>query len=176
MGLLLTRLYRYFANRDELLTALVIDAYADLRDALAGAADAESPGTAEGRLGALAHAYRSWAITEPHRYRLLFNAPLPAYDPHAEPLAAAARSLMAVLLAVVDAPATPGSGQLPRDPVRAEQVLAARGARTHGFRLAVAVWSRVHGFVSLEIGGAYAAMGMDADALFEDEVRALGAL
>ena len=38
---------------------------------------------------------------------------------------------------------------------------------------AVAVWSRLHGFVSLEIEGNLASMGLDADALFDREVDAL---
>src|SRR3954451_23510885 len=62
-------LYRYFRNRDALLTELVLDAYTDLADALT-------------RGESLAHAYRAWALAQPHRYRLLFAAPLPGYDAH----------------------------------------------------------------------------------------------
>src|SRR6478609_4943484 len=54
-------LYRYFSSRDALLTELVLDAYNDLADALAGA-------------DSLPRAYRAWALEEPHRYRLLFAA------------------------------------------------------------------------------------------------------
>jgi hypothetical protein len=38
---------------------------------------------------------------------------------------------------------------------------------------AVQSWSRVHGFLSLEIAGNYAAMGLDADRLFEYELVTL---
>src|SRR3954454_1174000 len=62
-------LYRYFKNRDALMTALVKDAYDDLADALTNAQS-------------LAHAYRSWALAQPHRYRLLFSAPFPASTRH----------------------------------------------------------------------------------------------
>ena len=37
----------------------------------------------------------------------------------------------------------------------------------------VLVWSRLHGLVSLELGGNFASMGLDADELFEAELRAL---
>jgi Tetracyclin repressor-like, C-terminal domain len=40
---------------------------------------------------------------------------------------------------------------------------------------AVLTWSRLHGFVSLEIAGNYASMGIDPDQLFETELRALPA-
>ena len=125
-------LYRYFAGRDELLTELIVDAYDDLADALAGSED----------LDALARAYRAWALEQPHRYRLLFGPPLPGYDAHAERLVQAARRSMDVLQEHVP-----------------------------DFEEAVLDWSRLHGFVSLEIGGNFASIGLDADALFERLLR-----
>ena len=59
-------LYRYFSNRDALLTALVFDAYEDLAAALEPSTDLES----------FARAYREWALAQPHRYRLLFSRPV----------------------------------------------------------------------------------------------------
>jgi hypothetical protein len=38
---------------------------------------------------------------------------------------------------------------------------------------ALLTWSRLHGFVSLEIDGNYTSMGIDPDALFEIELTAL---
>jgi AcrR family transcriptional regulator len=119
-------LYRYFPSRDALLAALAKDAYDDLADTLAGA-------------DAFTRAYREWALAQPHRYRLLFAAPLPGYDAHQPELVAAAQRSMDLLLPLVD-------GDLTR---------------------AVAVWSRVHGHVSLEIEGNFASMGLDAEALYE---------
>src|SRR3954454_19033662 len=52
-------LYRYFKNRDALLTALALDAYHDLAAALA---PAES-------LDEFADRYGAWALAQPHRYR-----------------------------------------------------------------------------------------------------------
>ena len=122
-------LYRYFRNRDALLTELAIDAYNDLAAALVGATS----------VAELAAAYRAWALAQPYRYRLLFAAPVPGYDAHAEALVAAAQRSMDVLLPLVD-------GDLER---------------------AVTVWSRVHGHVSLEIEGNFASMGLDPVALYE---------
>jgi AcrR family transcriptional regulator len=118
-------LYRYFKNRDALMTALVKDAYDDLADALANADES------------LAHAYRSWALAQPHRYRLLFSAPFPGYDPHQPQLVAAAQRSMALLL------------QVEPDETRA-----------------VTLWSRLHGHVSLEIEGNFASMGLDPEVLY----------
>jgi len=170
-------LYRYFTSRDDLLTALVIDAYSDMRDALAREVDAAAPSRSpEDRVRGLARAYRAWALAEPHRYELLFKPPLPGYDAHAEPLAGAARSLMGILLGVLrdlDPADPPPAGNRSSGTYQHEDVLAARSAGTATFQLAVSVWSRVHGIVSLELGGGFAAMQLDADALFEHELQVL---
>ncbi|MFD9941161.1 TetR/AcrR family transcriptional regulator [Nonomuraea sp. NPDC059023] len=161
-------LYRYFASRDDLLTALVIDAYEDLHDAIAQKLGGEAAGrTPEERFRALARSYRAWALAEPHRYELLFKPPVPGYDAHAESLAAAARSLMVILLGVL--------AEFAGEPAtyQKDDVLAARAAGSADFRLAVAVWSCVHGIVSLELGGGLSAMTVEVDALFEYEIELL---
>ena len=123
-------LYRYFRNRDALLTELVLDAYNDLADALTGA-------------DSVPRAYRAWALAQPHRYRLLFSAPFPGYDPHQPQLVAAARRSMDQLL------------KIEPDETRA-----------------VTMWSRMHGHVSLEIEGNFASMGLDPQALYEATLSA----
>ena len=171
-------LYRYFASRDELLTELVIDAYHDLADALRAAASQPAGLELRPRFEALARAYRSWALAQPHRYRLLYGPPLPGYDAHAQRLVEAAQASMKVLLGVLreagDPTATP-----PAEPL-ASQLLAL--ARTHGpgtdaamALRAVIIWSRLHGLVSLEIAGNLASMGIDAGQIFEAQLATLTA-
>ena len=169
-------LYRYFASRDELLTELVIDAYRDLADALSAAAlNAPEPGP-RARLETLARAYRSWALAQPHRYRLLYGPPLPGYDAHAERLVEASRRAMSQLLDVVrelgdgtiEPPAEPLASQLaawvrPQDP----------GIGPATAWRAILIWSRLHGIVSLEIAGNFASMGIDPGQLFETELATL---
>jgi len=156
-------LYRYFANRDALLTELILDGYADLTAALRSA----EPGVPR-----LADAYRAWATANPHRYRLLFGSPLPGYEAHDGRLVAAAQQSMDVLLDRIPAGPAPG-------PELAEQITAwARRRGRDGVDPAAALhaftaWSRLHGLVSLEIEGNYASMGLDADRLFAAEVASL---
>jgi len=172
-------LYRYFASRDELLTELVIDAYADLAAALAEASDQAAGQDPRGRLEAAARAYRAWALAQPHRYRLLYGPPLPGYDAHAERIVEAAWASMKVLLAIIGEQSLGESTQEAGLPQPLDAQLAAwaqshsPGADPATALRAVLTWSRLHGIVSLEIAGNFASMGLDAGQLFEVQLAAL---
>jgi AcrR family transcriptional regulator len=169
-------LYRYFASRDELLTELVIDAYHDLADALT-AATSHVPGQdPRGRLEALARAYRSWALAQPHRYRLLFGPPLPGYDAHAQRLIDAAQKAMNLLLDILGA-AGDRAAIPPPQPLASQLAAWAQphhpGTGPATALRAVLVWSRLHGIVSLEIAGNFASMDLDPGQLFEIQLATL---
>ena len=80
MGMVSSALYRYFPSRDDLLTALIIDAYNALGDA-AETADAAVADQADlrGRWQAICHAVRDWALANPAEYALLYGSPVPGY-------------------------------------------------------------------------------------------------
>src|SRR5215211_2916846 len=65
MGVTPPALYRYYKSRDELVTALIVDAYNDMADALEAAAAAHPAADYAGRFLAVALAYRAWAIAHP---------------------------------------------------------------------------------------------------------------
>lgn len=65
-------LYRYFSSRDELLAVLVAESYEHLADHLAAAANGATGQPARERFRMVSAAYRSWALDQPHRYRLTF--------------------------------------------------------------------------------------------------------
>src|SRR3954469_16186441 len=66
LGVVSSALYRYFASRDDLLTALIIDAYNALGDTVEAAAASKPREDLEGRWLAIAHAIREWALARPH--------------------------------------------------------------------------------------------------------------
>jgi AcrR family transcriptional regulator len=171
-------LYRYFASRDDLLTELVIDAYHDLAAALTAATNEVSSHDPRPKFEALARAYRSWALTQPHRYRLLFGPPLPGYDAHAQRLIDAAQKAMNLLLDILG-PSAGHAGPPPPQPL-ASQLAAWAQPHQPGIDPAIALsavvdWSRLHGIVSLEIAGNFASMGLDPGQLFEIQLAAMAA-
>lgn len=167
-------LYRYFASRDDLLDQLVLDAYADLADAVEGAGEDVPEGASP--IPSYAAAYRAWARAHPHRYRLLFGQPHAAHDGHRPQLIAATDRLMMLLLAglTVEAAAEAGTGSrrsaAPVDPVLADQLRAwAAGRDLHAAPplalTAISIWAELHGWARLEIDGNFASMGLDATLL-----------
>jgi AcrR family transcriptional regulator len=178
LGLTGPAIYRYFASRNELLTELIIDAYDDLAASLVAAVTATTSRSEQAQLHALGDAYRAWALAQPHRYRLLFSAPVPGYDANAPRLIDAAdRSMKTLLDLYPRAGSQPAGEKLPTALRRQLRDWALSHERDpedpDTLYRAVITWTRLHGLVSLEIEGAFASMGIDADTVFHREVNAL---
>ncbi|MET9493803.1 TetR/AcrR family transcriptional regulator [Streptomyces sp. NPDC006552] len=176
MGMSGPALYRYFAGRDELITELVRDAYRSLADLFRStAAETESAAEVEpaAALAALAHALRRWALTDPHRYFLVYGTPVPGY--HApDDITAIATEIMAPLLDACAA--LPEAG--PPAPFDAHigahrQWAGGHTAAPAALHRALSVWTRLHGVLSLEVAGHFTGMGFDPALLFEAELAAL---
>jgi AcrR family transcriptional regulator len=178
LGLTGPAIYRYFPSRNDLLTELIVDAYYDLEVSLDAAVKATTMRSGPAQVHALADAYRAWALAQPHRYRLLFSAPAPGYDANAPRLVEAADRSMATLLDLYPHTGSQPEGEkLPKALIRQLREWALRHQRNPGdpdtLYRGVITWTRLHGFVSLEIEGAFASMGIDADTVFHREVDAL---
>ena len=79
MDLTAPALYHYYASLNDLITALIQDAFTQLADTLeATAADATLTTSAQ-RLTAVAHAHRQWALSHPIDFQLLYGNPIPDY-------------------------------------------------------------------------------------------------
>src|SRR3954464_716928 len=79
LGMVSSAVYRYFPSRDELLTALIIDAYDSVADAAEEAEAAVPRGDVAARWMATCRAVRLWAVANPQEYALIFGSPIPGY-------------------------------------------------------------------------------------------------
>ena len=130
LGMVSSALYRYYPSKDDLLTALIIDAYTALGEAAetaiaaaAAAPPAAAPpaggtpagGTPAGetlgraRWMAACHAIREWAVAHPHEYALIYGSPVPGYRAPEATIGPAARTPLAFVSVLRDALA---SGEL----------------------------------------------------------------
>ncbi|MEU7008917.1 TetR/AcrR family transcriptional regulator [Streptomyces sp. NPDC046332] len=181
VGMVSSALYRYFPSRDDLLTALIVDAY----DAVGAAA--EQALTAAGRRGtdhlarwtAVCRAVRTWALAHPHEYALIYGSPVPGYSAPQDTVGPASRVALVLIGIVRDAYTTDGIAPPPvPDGLRPEaERMAADFAPDLPPALAVAmvaVWSQLFGLVSFEVFGQFNRVVEDREAFFTSATARLG--
>ena len=172
--------YRYFPSRDELLTALIIDAY----DAVGTAAEEALAGHrrrgAAARWLAVTQAIRAWALEHPHEYALIYGSPVPGYAAPPDTIDPASRVAFTLLQIVVDGVA---SGEIAADDdavgmprtVHADfaqlRAAAAPGVPDTVLARALLAWSQLFGSISLEMFGHLHNVIHDYDAYFTVQMR-----
>jgi AcrR family transcriptional regulator len=97
MGMVPSALYRYFASRDDLLTALIIDAYNALGGAVETVDAAVSRDALRERWLRLCGAVRAWALRHRGEYALLFGSPVPGYAAPPDTIGAASRTPLVLI-------------------------------------------------------------------------------
>jgi AcrR family transcriptional regulator len=183
MGMTAPALYRYFASRDDLVTALVIDAYDALADAMEAAVGAVGPGRHADRLRAAFGAFRAWGLAHPTEYALIFGSPIPGYvaPETTRPAGVRHTDLLGRLLAdaYADGALDPARIALRTPPALASQVEQLQRRRGGPaipppvLAFGLGAWARVHGLVTLEVFGHLAPAVGDGGALFEQELGAI---
>jgi AcrR family transcriptional regulator len=175
LGMVSSALYRYFSSRDELLTALIIDAY----DALGAAAEQASSGPPaadiRGRWRAVCAAVRDWARANPHEYALIYGSPVPGYQAPQTTVASAIRVVRVMGGILADAQAgTCAAGRHPAEslpPQLARQVAIVAEAIAPGVEdgvltRGVIAWTQLFGMISFELFGQFVGSLEPADAFF----------
>ena len=183
LGMVSSALHRYFPTRDDLLTALIVQSYDELGDAVAAADAAADPADHPGRWRAVTGAVRDWALAHPHEYALIYGSPVPGYRAPADTIPAAGRVVLPLLGILVDAHAA-GRLATPAGPVasagdtgRLRAVLEAPDDLPDATLAAgVTAWTGVFGHVSFELFGQFENTVENRDVLFQATTTRLGLL
>ena len=181
LGMASSAVYRYFATRDELITALLVISYDELGQ-VAQAADAGVRRRRDftGRWLAITQAIRNWAREHRFDYALLYGSPVPGYAAPADTIVPATRVLRVLLDLITDAaPAGDPSVSIPRAARRA--VASARAFAGPGFTdeltyRALVAWSALIGSLTLELFGHLHNAVDDYDAWFEQSMLRIAPL
>ncbi|MFI8387826.1 WHG domain-containing protein [Streptomyces sp. NPDC085540] len=122
-----------FAHRDDLLTALVIDAYDASGEAMeqADAAAAAAGGSGGARLLAVTRALRQWSFDNPAEFTLIYGSPVPGYHAPQDTVPSASRT-PAVLAAIVRSALEAGELTPPRRPVPGPPLLLPEAVQLFG--------------------------------------------
>ncbi|SDB80526.1 regulatory protein, tetR family [Raineyella antarctica] len=163
LGIASSAIYRYFASRDELLTALLVEVYAELGAVLEEADRAVRPREAYARrFRTLAQALRDWAVAHPYDWALLYGSPVPGYHAPQDTVPSAAEATGAFLAIVSDASGAgyrlPAELAAPVDPAERAAVAGLVGMLEGPVDEALllrgmAAWSGVMGAISTELFG-----------------------
>jgi AcrR family transcriptional regulator len=172
MGVVSSALYRYFATRDDLLTALIVDAYNDLGAFAERAALRVPRDEPRRRLHAAAAAIRKWAKANPNEYALLYGSPVPGYEAPPFTVEPAARVALVLGTIVVEAWHDAGSRENDGDASATRGLLERTlddvmpGVPESVRARSLMVWSLFFGFISFELFGHYKGTVRNTNRLF----------
>ena len=179
LGMVSSALYRYFPSRDELLTALIIDAY----NALGSKAEtaAKNAGPPREAWLAVCQAVRTWAIKHPQEYALIYGSPVAGYQAPESTIEPAGRVAIALLRILSEAWASgvlvPPDDTPEPSGLMAEQlgVLAeiVPGVPLKVLARAMIALTQLYGMVSFELFGQLVGTMDPADEFFADATSQL---
>jgi len=178
MGMVSSALYRYFASRDDLLTALIIDGYNSLGGAVE-TADAAIQDRSElrGRWLAAARAVRDWAMANPAEYALLYGSPVPGYAAPQDTIPAAARAYVVLGNILTDgfaSGAVTGRGDVVPEALHADLARASDGISPglpdEVMLAGITAWIHIFGTVSFELFGQFNNVVDARDEFFDTEM------
>lgn len=188
MGMTANAIYGYYATRDELVTTLIADLYTSFVDGAEAARDTRPAKDAAGRILAWAEAFRQWALANPAGFRLVYGDPVPGYQAPPEGAAAEAEQRACMGLTGLVAGAWPSAEKTQTheeyqwsdfDPGLVATIRDQfPDLPPAAVALALRVWGRLHGLVSLEIYGHLRNQTVEPGKVYRSEIcdliRSLG--
>lgn len=187
LGMASSAVYRYFPSRDDLLTALIVEAYDALGDAAERAETAAPRTDLRARWLATCRATRAWALAHPHEYALVYGSPVPGYAAPQATIGPAARvgevlcrivaegiDTAGIEAGVIDPADDPKGADTALAPgVREQLGLPWRGSDSSLATRAIQAWTSVFGMISFELFGHTANVVLDHERFFTDAVDRL---
>ena len=179
LGMASSAVYRYFASRDDLLTALIIDAYDALGENVEQAEAAVRRGSLRARLLATCGAARDWARAHPEEYALTYGSPVPGYAAPQDTIGPASRPVLVLTSLLREGAAT---GELETRPdthiprtlgadLRAlAEIPGYEGVPEAVFARGLAAWAHLFGVISFELFGRLTNAVHDYDAFFDHQM------
>jgi len=184
LGVVSSAVYRYFASRDDLLTALILDGYAALGEAAEQAEAAVPRRDLAARWVALGRGIRAWALANPHEYALLYGSPVPGYAAPQDTVGPASRPVLVMVgilreavargtVAAADGPRLPRAIRADLEQLQAQPAYG--GVPPALFARGMTAWAQLFGTLSFELFGRLTNAIEDYDSYFDYQLRAMAA-
>jgi AcrR family transcriptional regulator len=183
VGMVSSAVYRYFPSRDELLTALIVDAYNAFGAAVEVAATSRRRAEFAGRWAAVCCAVREWAVANPHEWALLYGTPVPGYAAPFDTVDPAGLAPLAFLRVVADGVEAGAIVSVPATMPRAVRSDLSRLRNDAGLAIpddvlarALTAWASLFGTINFELFGHLHNVISDYVAFFDSQMRTVGAV
>ena len=181
MGMTAPALYHYYASLNDLITALILDAFTQLADTLEATAANPALTTSMERLIAVAHTYRHWALVHPIDFQLIYGNPIPNYSQPTDVTYPPARRSFLVTARILTEAMESGEIDLPGrysdlPPVIEQSLIELTQVDGHdlplpALYLTASSWAKIHGHVMLELFNLIQPVIADVDAFFQHETQ-----
>ncbi len=181
LGITAPALYYYFPSLDDLITALIVDAFtahaAYVRQVAKDSAHRDATPAAQLVTGV--HAYRAWALKYSMDFQLIYGNPIPGYVAPAAITVPAASLLGELFMELIMAARAAGEFEIPAAYCQVPPTVLAHYQTRFGldeatglfFHIMNQLWSMIHGMVALEIYHHSGPVVGDTDAFYEQTVR-----
>jgi AcrR family transcriptional regulator len=181
MGTASSALFRYFPSFNDLINALVVDAYNSLADTIGPALENCPPEDHTGQWFTICSAYRRWSLDNRSEFALLHGTPLPGYEAPPDVTGPAASRLPIAAMRVVGAAVDAGAADPTRSQVPAKiemgplwKNLMGDQESLYDARLAGIVLSAYYsmqGYLVAEIFGGLVHLVENSDLLYDAHIR-----
>jgi AcrR family transcriptional regulator len=175
-------IYNYYPSLDDLISALIADAFTDLALSMENARQNVASSALILKIEAMLFAYRQWAIEYPVDFQLIYGNPIPGYEAPFELTGPLARRPFLGLFELYGQALKSGEMTMPEEYAEIPQSIAAyleTWRVTTGIEipdmlvcLLMSGWARIHGLVMLELFHHLQPVIGDPEALYAYEVKA----
>ena len=181
-GMVSSAVYRYFPSRDDLLTALIVDAYDAVGAVAELALDSTRRRSTSSRWIAIGTDFRAWARAHQHEYALLYGSPVPGYAAPSDTISPATRvpfALLALLADGIERGEIRTAAEIPTPRTVHADFAAVRSATAMDIPDGVLsrgliAWAQLLGAVGLELFGHLHNVIHDHDAFFHLQMQRMG--
>jgi len=179
VGMVSSAVYRYFPSRDDLLTALIVDAYDAVGERAEAAELASRHRAIAARYMGVCEGVRAWALANTHEYALIYGSPVPGYSAPEATIVPASRVPLVLLRLLADGVACGEieAGKVTTVPrtIRSDfkelRATVAPAVPDAVLSRGMAVWSQLLGNINLELFGHLHNVIHDYDAFFALQMR-----
>ena len=179
VGMVSSAVYRYFPSRDDLLTALIVDAYDAVGECAEAAEHAARDRGFVARWLNVGEAVRAWALANVHEYALIYGSPVPGYAAPEATIGPASRVPLVLLRLLaagaasgeIEPGSTPAMSRTLRSDFAQLRRTAAPAVPDAVLSRGLAVWSQLLGTINLEMFGHLHNVVHDYHAFFTLQMR-----